>query len=256
MVPDGVRPAPAASRSRAPIVVVVVLVVLGGVGALLGQRLLSGGAASSVAPTAQVLGSIPSPLSFPTTLTTALPGSSPGPQSSASGQATSTPFDQTPGPTVGPVTTPRISRLEALMALIPSSLQPYCSKSASHDPSISGYGAIVECDLTSDLVVFVRYWSYPDAASLDDQWSRRMAALAVKGFPVGTGDCWTGQPGETSHALGRLQCDVYPTDQELELRWTDRRSLIYGTVDGKAGVDIASLTQWWSQNAVLGGTSP
>ena len=184
----------------------------------------------------------PEPTPVPTPEPTPVPTPEPTP--------TATP---TPEPT--PTPTPHLNNQQQLLAAIPEWLRPACKKSTSSDPSIIGYSVVLQCDVKTDQVLNVRYWLYPDVGSLSDEWTRRMNALSAKGYPTGQGDCWNGVEGQSTHARGDMQCDVYQADGSLEVRWDDLDHLIYAVVNGEPG-DIASLVAWWSQNAVLDGTTP
>lgn len=220
-----VTPAPPRPRRRPafPFAIAALLILLvGGLGALAVERLFDARAATPVAS----------------------PSSSGNPGPTLVAVASS-------APTAAPTPTP-LTALQRLMAVIPAGMT-HCAKASSIESSISGYLVVVQCDLDTTQVLDVRYWLYPDAASVDDQWTRRMAALKAAGLPTADGNCWNGKQGQTTHARGSLQCDIYPTNATLEVRWSDQRDLVYAVVNGKPG-DLRALVQWWSANAVLGGT--
>ena len=202
---------------------VLVVLLLGGIGALFVERMLGAPAATPIAS----------------------PGATPNLGTTQSAVASLV-------PTAGPSTTPQTA-FQRLVAVIPSGIRSACVKATSSEPSITGYLVVIQCNLGTSQVLDVRYWLYPDAASVADEWARRMAALKAAGLPTTDGNCWNGRQGQTTHARGSLQCDIYPTDGTLEVRCSDQRDLVYAAVTGYPG-DLKALVQWWSANAVLDGT--
>jgi Protein kinase domain len=211
------------SRPRPALAIgVAAVLVPGGLGALAAERLLD-----ARGPT--------SPITSPSAALTSAPSQPPAASTSPA------------APTASPQTA-----FQRLLAVIPAPLRSSCVKSSSIEPSITGYLVVIQCNLDTPQVLDLRYWLYPDVASVDDEWQRRMAALTSGGLPTADGNCWNGKQGQTTHARGSLQCDI-PTDGTLEVRWSDRRDLVYAVVNGKPG-DLKALVRWWSTNAVLDGT--
>jgi hypothetical protein len=132
-----------------------------------------------------------------------------------------------------------------------------------------GFDEAVQCDAVGAArlsgVEEVRYWSYSDKASLDEQWNRMLRAQ-TRNAPVTRttdGGCWDGTPGATDHEAGRVQCDLFPNGS-WAIHWDDPSALVYGRVRGDGASDtnearVAALRAgiaYWSAAVVPGGATP
>ena len=130
----------------------------------------------------------------------------------------------------------------------------FCHRNTATDTAVYGFDATLQCDVNSSGVSYIRFWSYGSRSALRDEWDRRVADLALNGYPTNDGDCWNGIEGLSQHAWGDMQCDI-DSHNARQVRWDDLDHLVYGVLHADTG-DLASVVDWWSQNAILHGTSP
>ena len=104
---------------------------------------------------------------------------------------------------------------------------------------VEGSAGAIDCLIDSSLVSDIGYFRFKTAAALADWWGRRLPGLPVA---ADSGGCRSGKSGETRTSKGRIAC--YISDGEARIRWTDKRGLVYGALNGTT-TDLAPLIAWW-----------
>ena len=104
---------------------------------------------------------------------------------------------------------------------------------------VEGSIGAIDCLVASSVVSDIGYFRFDTAADLAAWWDRR-----VPGFPVSadSGGCRDGKSGETRTANGRIAC--YVSGGEARIRWTDKRGLVYGALNGST-TNLRRLIEWW-----------
>ena len=87
-------------------------------------------------------------------------------------------------------------------------------------------------------------YSFPSPSHLAAFWPLRLADIDVLPPEVDEA-CVDGRPGQGTWASGDIVC--YVENGTAKIRWTDRRSGLYGLVDA-TDRNLANLFTWWRSN--------
>ena len=111
----------------------------------------------------------------------------------------------------------------------------------------------IQCGRPAQRVSQMAIYSFPSPLDLGSFWPRRLREIPNLPAEWGEDACVNGDPAVGTWAEGDIVC--YIDDRVAKIRWTDRRSGLYGLVDA-TNRDLPALFAWWRSNAQRLGIAP